>query len=352
MINGNYIAHGMRKRACELATDWVGPRSERELQSSRFKEINQERWTGLDRTLAQVAQPLRGPVDGNERAGDLIVPIKVLASHPQRNELIGRLQRLAEMGLTAKDIPASWRLRSDLEPTLRAMGERGDIIRTMQKALGQQVREMRIVNEWAETQALVIGQVIGKGLDDFPKDDIVEVRTTAKARQSDQTIARLAKGGIYKESAHRTLARADRNQKDPEGFVDAHIRRLEALRRAGIVERLGEGVWHIPANLPERGQAYDAERGGAVSIGLRCHLSIDQQKRALGATCLDQQLVIPVSDAGAVGFEGELRTALRVRKEFLVESGFAPKHNEQIIVPRDLLARLRQHDIDNAGRQL
>jgi len=265
VINGNYIAHGMRKRACELATDWLGPRTERELQASRFKEINQERWTGLDRTLAQVAQTLRGPVDGNERAGDLIVPIKALASNPQRNELVGRLQRLAEMGLAAKGTPASWRLRPDLEPTLRAMGERGDIIRTMQKALGQQMREMRIVNARAETQAPVIGQVIGKGLadelsgrgylvvdgidgrahyvpvperqelGDFPKGGIVEVRTTAKARQSDQTIARLAEGGIYKESVHRAQARTDKRHRDPESFVDAHIRRLEALRRAGIV---------------------------------------------------------------------------------------------------------------------
>jgi len=115
---------------------------------------------------------------------------------------------------------------------------------------------------------------------------------------------------------------------------------------------LSEGVWHIPANLPERGQAYDTERGGAVSIELSCHLSIDQQKRALGATWLDQQLVTPAPDVGALGFGGEVRTALQVRKEFLVESGFAQKHNEQIIAPRDLLAQLRQHDIDNTGREL
>jgi hypothetical protein len=40
---------------------------------------------------------------------------------------------------------------------------------------------------------------------------------------------------------------------DPEGFVEAHVRRLEALRRARIVERITEGVWKVPDDLPERG---------------------------------------------------------------------------------------------------
>src|SRR3546814_7566661 len=46
----------------------------------------------------------------------------------------GRLARLARMGL-AEDIGrGAWRLADGLEETLRRMGERGDIIRTMQRA--------------------------------------------------------------------------------------------------------------------------------------------------------------------------------------------------------------------------
>nr|WP_320204361.1 DUF3363 domain-containing protein [Vibrio harveyi] len=33
---------------------------------------------------------------------------------------------------------------------------------------------------------------------------------------------------------------------DYEGYVDAHVRRLEALRRAGIVERIDADQWRIP----------------------------------------------------------------------------------------------------------
>jgi hypothetical protein len=42
--------------------------------------------------------------------------------------------------------------------------------------------------------------------------------------------------------------------------VEAHVRRLEALRRARIVERITEGIWKVPNDLPERGRRYDAER--------------------------------------------------------------------------------------------
>jgi hypothetical protein len=34
--------------------------------------------------------------------------------------------------------------------------------------------------------------------------------------------------------------------------IDAHVRRLEALRRAGIVERMTDGVWRVPTDLPEQ----------------------------------------------------------------------------------------------------
>lgn len=51
---------------------------------------------------------------------------------------------------------------------------------------------------------------------------------------------------------------------------------LEALRRAGIVERVVEGVWQAPTDLPERGRQYDAQRLGGVSVELRSHLPIER----------------------------------------------------------------------------
>eukprot|EP01031_Cornospumella_fuschlensis_P045401 gene45401-55552_t len=51
IISRDYIAEGMRRRAAELATEWLGPRTELEIQRAMQREVNQERWTGLDRTL-------------------------------------------------------------------------------------------------------------------------------------------------------------------------------------------------------------------------------------------------------------------------------------------------------------
>lgn len=43
----------------------------------------------------------------------------------------------------------------------------------------------------------------------------------------------------------------------PEAYIRSHVRRLEALRRAGQVERVHVEHWTIPKDLPERGLTYD-----------------------------------------------------------------------------------------------
>lgn len=53
---------------------------------------------------------------------------------------------------------------------------------------------------------------------------------------------------------------------DYEGYVDAHVRRLEALRRAGIVERIDADQWRIPDDLVSRAAAHDAGRDSQASV--------------------------------------------------------------------------------------
>ena len=83
IISRDYIAEGMRHRAAELATEWLGPRTELEIQRTMERELDQERWTRLDRTLQRVA------VDGLVRPETLAAP----RLQRQRQLLIGRLQR-------------------------------------------------------------------------------------------------------------------------------------------------------------------------------------------------------------------------------------------------------------------
>jgi type IV secretory pathway VirD2 relaxase len=259
VIARDYVARGMRLRASELATEWLGPRTEREIQDTQHREVEQERWTGLDRTLKELAK------DGT-------IKPTTLGSRDDRSMLIGRLQRLAAMGLSDELAPGTWRLRSDLEPTLRAMGERGDIIRTMQRAFGLERREFVIVGQ-ETSHGPVIGRVVGKGLadessdrgyvvvdgldgrahylplptsldlKDLPIGSMVEARSGIAGHSIDGTIASMARRGIYAVRTHREQLAVDPDPKrDPDRTLDAAIRRLEALRRAGIVERVAEGV--------------------------------------------------------------------------------------------------------------
>src|SRR5690606_748184 len=133
IIAGDYIAHGFRHRAAELATEWLGPRTELELQQTLQREVEQERWTSLDRTLKREAGD-----DGQIYVERLNKP----RLQRQRLLLIGRLQRLQRMGLADETQPGTWAVQADAEKTLRALGERGDIIRTLQRAMGGQPREL------------------------------------------------------------------------------------------------------------------------------------------------------------------------------------------------------------------
>lgn len=94
----------MRRRACELASEWLGPRTEGELQASLQREVGERRWTSLDRELR--ARSREGVVDLREVPRD-----STKLRH--RTQLIGRLQRLEPMGLASKRDARRWALRHD-----------------------------------------------------------------------------------------------------------------------------------------------------------------------------------------------------------------------------------------------
>jgi Protein of unknown function (DUF3363) len=133
------------------------------------------------------------------------------------------------------------------------------------------------------------------------------------------------------------------------GLVEAHVRRLEALRRAGIVERVEEGVWRVPADLPARGLDYDVRKADGPTIQVRSHLPLKEQVRALGATWLDYQLIRSESANSNHGFGGEVRQALTDRRAFLVEAGFAERRGQRVVLMRDLLATLRSREVATAA---
>ncbi|MFA6232273.1 MAG: relaxase/mobilization nuclease and DUF3363 domain-containing protein [Rhodanobacter sp.] len=369
IISRDYIAHGMRERASGLTTEWLGPRTEREIQQGLQHEVTQERWTSLDRTLQREAQ-----------AG--AIRLEHLSMDSRRTLLIGRLQQLQRFGLANLQAAGEWTLRSDVEPVLRALGERSDIVRTMQRAMRGVSRELAmsgpdddappvigrvagkgLVGEWHDRGYLVVDGIDGKAhyitlpakaeLGHYPLDGVVEARASAGPRAMDRNIVALAADGIYRTDHSLAIAGAQAKPgHEPDEVVQAHVRRLEALRRAGLVERKAEGVWQVPADLSEQGRKYDAQRLGGLSVTLHSHLSITRQVRAIGATWLDRQLVGGAIDTGDRGFGAEVREALQKRTDFLVEQGLAERRGQRVILIRNLLATLRERDITTTAADI
>jgi len=369
IISQEYITRGMRERAAELATEWLGPRTELEIQRAMAREVEQERWTSLDRTLQREA------VDGLVKIERFDAP-KV---QRQRLLLVGRLQRLQRMGLAVETQPGTWAMHAEAEQTLRALGERGDIIRTMQRAMGGRQRELAVFQPGQDGRAIV-GRVAGKGLADelydrgylvvdgadgkahyvalppktelaqYPMGAVVEVKGSTDVRKADQTIAALATDGLYRTDHHLAIAKGQ-----PE-VVAAHVRRLEALRRAGIVERVAEGLWKVPADLRERGRRYDmgrdAQRLGGVAVEVKSHLPIERQARVIGATWLDQQLIGGGQGLGDLGFGAEAKQAMQQRADFLAEQGLAERRGQRVILARNLLGTLRNRELAQAARDI
>jgi len=130
---------------------------------------------------------------------------------------------------------------------------------------------------------------------------------------SDRNIAIMAEdgAGIYQPRRHVELIREsfERQGKDPEAFIRFRVRRLEALRRAGHVERIYADHWRVPSDLVDRGIAYDLGRGGdGLRVRVLSTLGLEQQIGANEVTWLDRSfLATGRSPAMGTGFGREPR---------------------------------------------
>jgi type IV secretory pathway VirD2 relaxase len=364
VIAPDYMAHGMRLRASQIATDWLGPRTEAEIRQSLLREVDQQRLTGLDRVLIRQAG-----ADGIDLSGNP-------QDRQRQNALRARLQRLEGMGLAERMNANRWKLQPGMAITLEAMGQREDALETVRRALKGQRREC-VVDE--RLTSSVIGRIVGKGLADelhdrgylvvdgidgrahylklpagtdlaeLPLHGIVEARPPGQEKPVDRHIANVARDGFYKTADHVAQLKQD-NDRDPQSTADVHVRRLEALRRAGIVERITDGVWKVPPDLLQKARTHDTHKNLGMVIELRSHLPIDQQVRAIGATWLDKQLVGDGSALRGQGFGTQVRDAMRDRVSFLVEQGLAERRGQRSAFAPNFLSTLRARELAEVGK--
>ncbi len=76
---------------------------------------------------------------------------------------------------------------------------------------------------------------------------------------------------------------------DYDGYVDAHVRQLEALRRVGITKRIDADQWRIPDDFESRAAAYDAGRNRQANVRVLSTFDLEKQIGADGATWLDRR---------------------------------------------------------------
>ena len=350
--------------------------------------MDAERLTRLDKMLI-AEQREHGFVDLRPGEGSSYLV------RENRALIIGRAKRLERYGLASEIDPGHWVVSDKAEATLKELGERGDIIKTMHRALADQgLADERGVSQYlphgGQLTAPVIGRVIGKGLagdemsekvylvvdgvdglvhhlefadpariDDVRRGMIIEMGPmAARPRAADLNIADMTdEAGIYRPSAHLERARQgiERIGGDPEAFVRSHVRRLEALRRAGHVERLDADAWRIPADIGERGMRYDLSHGGeGIAVRTLSTLDLQTQIGSDGATWLDRELVSrnrsPLADAG---FGRDVADAMERRKQTLADMGHASRLPDgRIRAAGDLLSRLERAETTRVGRAI
>ena len=386
-IAGDYIAHGIRERASEIVTLELGRQTAQEISQQLRTEVHAERFTRLDRML--IAEQ-----DASNEFADLR-PDKDMRAMFRKNRtlLIDRARHLERMGLATEVTPGQWTISSKAESTLRDLGTRGDIIKTMHQALDEagiadRRRGARYALHGAQMAERVTGQVLSKGMgsdelgermhlvidgvdgrihhmevdatraEEIGRGTIIEATPPPSTpRVSDTNILQVAgKYGIYSPSEHLEGARERLKGRgtDPETHVRMHVRRLEALRRAGIVERVHAENWTIPADLLERGLAYDRKRHGRdPHLTTLSTQSLNQQITHDGATWLDRELTARQHLSVANhGFGREVNDALDRRAQRLVDMGHATAKDGYINIPRKTVAVLERVEVDRIGKAL
>lgn len=373
VIAREYLTQGLRARAGDLVNLDLGPRSDRDILKAQAREIDAQRYTGIDRRLARSIgdDGLVTPAhrDGIEQAARA-----------------GRLQALGKLGLAVEERRGRWRLDPALETTLTAMARRGDIIATMHHELGirqrsQNTADYAIYEPCNHDAQPVVGRVVTAGLSDdrddrrymivegidgrthhvdaglaevLPKPEtIVRVSPTpVSVRQVDVTVAEIAaaNGGRYAVAIHL--------RHDPtatERFAEAHVRRLEAIRRGtGGVTREADGSWVIAPDHIDRAKAYERQVAAKtpVRIDTLSTVAIEQLPAHDGATWLDRELIADTPARLGGGFGTDGRRAMAARQQWLIEQGLAQRVAGGVDYRDDLLPVLQRRELTRTAAQL
>ena len=293
VISRAYISRGFRDRAAERATLELGPRSELEIRTALEKEVDAERWTGLDRALRSLADENGGVADLRPGAANEGPELRWL--------MLGRAKKLERLGLAEQIGPALWTLKPGLEQSLGDLSIRGDIIKTMHRALADAGRE-------PDATGFALH---GDG-------------------SADQVLGRLVARGLHDELKGSAYAIV-------EG-VDGRTHHLQF----SDLEMTGDA---LPGAIVEARSYEDGRGQQRLSLATRSDLPIEDQTTASGATWLDRQLLTREPATSGNAFGAEVREAMERRVDHLVGEGLARRQGQRVFFARDLLNTLQRQEL-------
>ncbi len=300
VISRDYIKEGMRARAQDLVTLELGLRTDLDIRNHLERQVEAERWTQLDRQLLRDGR-ITGVID--------VAPDPARQPEEFHALKVGRLRKLEALGLADQVGPGQWVIGDGAEATLRELGERGDIIKRMHRALTDRGIERGSASYVLAAESLdtpIIGRLVARSLDD-------ELRGSAYA------------------------------------VVDGVDGRTHHVRLSDI-DAAGDSA---PGSIVELRKFDDARGQRRVALAVRSDLDIERQVTASGSTWLDRQSIAREPAAlSEGGFGAEVREALERRAEHLIEQGLAERKGQRVIFARNLIETLRSKELGALAERL
>ena len=362
VIPRQYIKHGMRRAAQEIATRWLGPRTAEQVNEAIAKEIVAERFTPLDAAI--------------ERRLDAERHVRLPKDPQSRRHMAGRLQHLQRYGLAEKDDRGQWTVPPEFRQTLEDLGLRQEIIRNLYPVLGHRASSVSRFAAGRDTQS-VTGAVVAMGADDVLHDRrylvlrdardqlhyakvsnrealsaletgaLVRVfRADPQRMKTDCRIADVARSnsGVYTREAHRRSLPKHFAVSEVESFLRSHERRLQTLARMGAAVREKDG-WHIRDTDALSQGDYAQSRDGSGIVEIVSARSIESQTDAEAWTWLDRQIYLRSRGKPAsVPFDGGLAQLAQARQRRMMERGYAVMQGDQYVLRSGAADELRQKE--------
>ena len=363
-IDREYIQHGMRQAAQEIATAWLGERSDRQVTQAIQKELKADRYTALDAFAER-------HVDSDRRLK--FKTRGTAAGRELRRRVAARLQHLESMGLASRDRYGRWTVDAELKPKLQSLAQRNDIIKNLYASLGP--RSALVASYRGERE--LVGMVAGRGTHDELRDrryllvrdaknqlhyvrvanaealavleegSLVRVAGTDPQRvRTDARIAEVAKqnDGVYTIERHRDSLPPHFAGRDIESFLRSHERRLTTLQKLGAAERVEQG-WRV-TDVESLARGEQARlRGGLGVVQIVSARSVESQITAEAWTWLDRQIHRQGQGrATDIPFDSMLEKAAEDRCRWMIEHGFAVMESGRYVLRQGSAETLRQRE--------